>query len=134
MVRRNIYEGPNSCYAINEGIYVPGRGVNLETGVSILYLLLRDLQRGWTYDHSCRRIPMTWDLFVRRARYLYALCRKHTGPLGECERLREIIEYAIARRTLPPWARSLVRLARTRPLIAVPVVVRRRRLRASTYY
>lgn len=77
MGRRNIYEGPNSCYAIKEGVYVPGVGINEKTAAGIAALLLRDLKRGYTYDHSCRKIRMTYRLFVRRLNYLIALARKH---------------------------------------------------------
>ena len=93
MIRRNIYEGPSSCYAIREGTYVRGHGVNRRTAEEILRFLLRDLQRGWTYNHQCQRIPMTWDLFVRRARYLIALARKHYGPAEAAVVARLVNEY-----------------------------------------
>lgn len=109
-MRRNIYEGPRSCYAIREGVYAYGKGVNLRTGVSILYLILRDLERGWTYDHNCRPIRMDYRLFVRRARYLYPLCLKHAGDKTECRVLKNIIEYAIKHHRLPSEALPYVRI------------------------
>jgi hypothetical protein len=79
MARRNIYQGPDSCYALHEGIYVAGSGVTPGNVRAFLRLIERDLRRGWTYDHSCRRIRMTPALARKRALYLIALARKHSG-------------------------------------------------------
>jgi hypothetical protein len=74
----NVYQGPNSCYARHEGIYVPGRGVNAFTVRRLAGYILRDLRRGWTYERgTCRRIKMTPKLAVKRLRYLIALAKKH---------------------------------------------------------
>jgi hypothetical protein len=122
MVWRNIYEGPKSCYALREGIYVPGRGVNLKTGISILYMILRDYRRGKTYNHSCEVIPMTERLFVRRANYLIPLCKKHgTDPL-ECRALKKIVKYVIKHKKLPSEAERYVRIAETGKPVAKPVI------------
>lgn len=77
MARFNIYEGPSSCYALYEDVYVPKEGVNRDTASSILALILRDLSRGWTYGHNCEKMPMDLSLALRRARYLIPLSRKH---------------------------------------------------------
>jgi hypothetical protein len=52
-------------------------------------LIQRDLRRGWTYDHSCRKIKMTKSLAIKRMAYLKALCIKHTGREEACERAYE---------------------------------------------
>jgi hypothetical protein len=43
--RRNKYIGTRSCYASEEGAYVPGRGLTEETFFTVLALILRE-QRG----------------------------------------------------------------------------------------
>ncbi|MEM4958382.1 MAG: hypothetical protein QXX12_00730 [Nanopusillaceae archaeon] len=91
MRKRNIYQGSGSCYALNEGIYVPDRGVNLSTALGISYLILRDLRRGWTYDKQCRIIPMTPELARSRLNYLYPLALKHYGR-EEAEKVRKLID------------------------------------------
>ena len=105
-MRRNIYEGPSSCYAIREGVYVKGRGVTPETAVGIAYLLLRDLERGWTYDHSCNRIPMTPQLFLQRLRYLYPLCVKHNRE--SCDLVKALIDYVERHKAIPDWAKHVL--------------------------
>ena len=49
-----------------------------------------ELRRGWTYDHSCRRIRMTPALAKKRAIYLIALAKKHRGA-AEAKRVAEIV-------------------------------------------
>jgi hypothetical protein len=74
----NVYQGPNSCYAKFEGIYVPGRGVNAYTVRFFVGFILRDFKRGWTYERgTCRRIKMTPELAIKRLKYLITLARKH---------------------------------------------------------
>jgi len=86
----NIYEGPSSCWARNENAYVPGDGVDAKSARGILSLMERELRRGWTYDHSCRRIKMTPNLAKKRAVYLIALAKKHHGA-AEARRVAEIV-------------------------------------------
>jgi len=76
-VRVNIYQGPHSCYARHEGVYIPGSGVSARTVDKFIAYILRDLVRGWTYDHSCRKIRMTPALARKRLIYLIALAKKH---------------------------------------------------------
>jgi hypothetical protein len=52
-------------------------------------LILRDLKRGFTYDHSCKRIKMSKKLAIRRFVYLKALCVKHNGNEEKCDRAYE---------------------------------------------
>ena len=74
----NVNQGPNSCYARYEGNYAPGRGVNAFTVRYLVGYILRDLNRGWTYERgTCRRIRMTPKLAIKRLRYLITLVRKH---------------------------------------------------------
>jgi len=119
---RAIYEGSRSVYALREGMYAEGHGVNLRSGVTILYFLLRDLRRGWTYNKYGQRIPMTEELFRARARYLYPLCVKHTNT-KECDVLKQIIEYAIMYHRLPEWAKHYVSIGYAKKVpLKVPIV------------
>jgi len=86
----NIYQGENSCWARNENAYVPGSGIDARSARGILSLIERELRRGWTYDHSCRRIKMTPALAKKRAVYLIALAKKHRGA-AEARRVAEIV-------------------------------------------
>lgn len=100
-MRRNIYEGPHSCYAVREGVWVPGVGVNVASAVGIAALILRDYKRGWTYSHACTEIPMTHNLFVRRLNYLIALARKHYGP-RIVHFIRDLVDFVLIHGRLPP--------------------------------
>jgi len=90
MPRRNIYQGPNSCWAWHERVSAPGSGIDERAARAILYLMEAELRRGWTYDHSCRRIRMTPALAKKRAIYLIALAKKHRGA-AEARRVAEIV-------------------------------------------
>lgn len=71
-------------------MYVPGSGIDVESARGILKLMDAELRRGWTYDHSCRRIKMTPALAKKRAAYLIALAKKHRGA-AEARRVAEIV-------------------------------------------
>ncbi len=86
----NIYQGPSSCWGRNENVYVPGTGIDARSAQGILALIEKELRRGWTYDHSCRRVKMTPALAKKRAIYLLALARKHRGA-AEARRVAEIV-------------------------------------------
>ena len=86
----NIYMGEGSCWARNERVYVPGDGVDARSARGVLTLIGKELQRGWTYDHSCRRIRMTPSLAKKRAVYLIALAKKHRGS-AEAKRVAELV-------------------------------------------
>jgi hypothetical protein len=96
-MRANIYQGPNSCYAKREGVYITGEGVSARNAPAFLRFIERDLRRGWTYDHNCRKIRMTPRLAKRRAIYLIALARKHHGE-REAEKVAEIVERWLGKR------------------------------------
>ena len=85
----NIYQGRQSCYAKKEGVYITGSRVTPSNMKTFARLIQRDLRRGWTYDHSCRKIKMTKSLAIKRMAYLKALCIKHTGREEACERAYE---------------------------------------------
>lgn len=72
----------------------------------------RDLSRGWTYDHNCNRIPMTPELARRRAIYLIALMKKHTGRVPEDA--RAIIEEFARSLSLPKRRRAVAIAATSR--------------------
>ena len=86
----NIYQGEGSCWARNEHVYVPGSGIDAKSTRGILSLIEQELRRGWTYDHSCRKIRMTPALAKRRAIYLIALAKKHRGA-AEARRVAELV-------------------------------------------
>ena len=85
----NIYQGRDSCYAKKERTYITGSKVTPSNMKTFVRFILRDLKRGWTYDHSCRKIKMTKKLAIRRLAYLKALCVKHTGKEEACDRAYE---------------------------------------------
>ena len=90
MSKRNIYQGPRSCWARHEKVYVPGSGIDAKSASGILALIEKELRRGFTYDHSCRRVKMTPALARKRAVYLVALAKKHKGA-SEARRVAEIV-------------------------------------------
>ena len=98
-----IYSGPRSCYARNESIYVAPGPMDPARAAAHIYLHLRDLERGWTYDHSCKRIRMTPDLFEARTKYLLKLCK------DQCDKVAELVEEVLSTRRLPKWAEELAR-------------------------
>lgn len=112
---QSIYSGIKSCYARIEGVYVePGR-MDLAKAAAHLLLHLSDLERGYTYDHSCRRIPMTDELFKARSKYLVEICRKQGGR--DCDEIEELVNETLRSYSLPSWAREmaarkLIRLSR----------------------
>jgi hypothetical protein len=70
---------------------VPGGGIDAESARGILKLIDAELRRGWTYDkRGCRRIRMTPVLARKRALYLIALARKHSGA-AEARQVAEIV-------------------------------------------
>jgi glutathionyl-hydroquinone reductase len=85
----NIYQGRDSCYAKKERTYITGSKVTPSNMKTFVRLIRYDLKRGWTYDHSCRRIKMSKKLAIRRLAYLKALCIKHTGQEEACDRAYE---------------------------------------------
>jgi len=90
MSRRNIYQGPTSCWAQHERVSAPGSGIDERAARAILYLMETELRRGWTFDHTCRRVKMTPELARKRALYLIALAKKHRGA-AEARRVAEIV-------------------------------------------
>lgn len=101
----SIYSGLRSCYARMEGIYVRPGPMDLGKAAAHLYLHLRDLERGFTYDHECERIPMDWDLFEARSKYLVEICKKQNGR--DCDAIEELVKEALRHKGLPPWAEEL---------------------------
>lgn len=118
----NIYAGPDSCYCRLEG---QGCGVVGVTATNVSYYInsiFRDLARGWTYDHSCNRIPMTRELAVRRITYLIALNRKHVGRVQP--EVRAAVQNALR-------AIHMGAIPAPAPAIPVPVPAARSRRRVS---
>ena len=107
MEKRSIYSGVQSCYAVMEGVYVEGGRMDLAKAAAHLYLHMRDLERGFTYEHQCRRIKMTPELFEARSKFLVKLCREQGGV--DCDEVERLVEYVLKRFELPPWAEELAK-------------------------
>jgi hypothetical protein len=62
MARKNLYQGPSSCYGRREGVWVPGSGVTPETLPSFIALIIRDMARGVVYDEeTCEPFVPRWS-------------------------------------------------------------------------
>jgi hypothetical protein len=108
--RKNIYQGPSSCYGRNEGVWVPGSGVTPETLPSFIALIVRDIARGETYDEeTCEPVKAEASRMVGRLHYLIALSKKHGGEAAK-EFTEEALEKLYKEFKLPPGIRE-VRLA-----------------------
>ena len=116
-----VYQGPRSCYARREGLYVrrarrPGIDTFAEAA-AIARLILRDLKRGYTYENgSCRRIRMTRELAARRLNFLKLLARRHGAPKRVARAVDKLVDYVLENWRLPGGAtRRLARrmIART---------------------
>lgn len=103
--RRSIYSGASSCYAIMEGMYVTGGRMDLAKAAAHIYLHMRDLERGYTYDHECRRVKMTPELFEARSKFLVKLCREQGG--ADCNRIEQLVAHVLRKYELPQWALEL---------------------------
>jgi len=103
--KRSIYSGVQSCYALAEGVYVEGGRMDLAKAAAHLYLHMRDLERGYTYDHECKRIKMTPELFEARSKFLVKLCREQGG--SDCDEIERLVNYVLKRFELPQWALEL---------------------------
>ncbi len=101
-----VYQGPRSCYARREGLYVrrarrPGIDT-LAEAAAIARLILRDLRRGYTYeDRTCRKIRMTRRLAVRRLNFLRLLARRHRAPRRVADAVDSLVEYVLRKWRLP---------------------------------
>ncbi len=103
----NVYMGVNSCYARKEGVFVarvkrPGIDTVVEA-VGILYLIIRDRRRGWTYDQNnhCRKVSMSGKLFAERANYVRVLARRHGAGPHTLAVIDRLVEYVISYGRLP---------------------------------
>ena len=115
-----VYLGADSCYAKREGVYVrrvghPGIDT-IQEAVGILYLILLDLRRGWTYDprNGCRKIRMTVGLFERRVNYVVPLAERHGASRREIDIIRGYCDYVLEHRRMPPGTLMLARRALAR--------------------
>jgi len=101
MGRRNIYQGPSSCYGRNEGAWVPGSGVRPEYLSSFIALIVRDMSRGYTYDNECRVVRADPSYLISRLQYLIALAKKHGGEEAKIY-TEEALERLYREYKLPP--------------------------------
>ncbi|AET31945.1 hypothetical protein P186_0493 [Pyrobaculum ferrireducens] len=83
-------------------MYVEGGKMDLAKAAAHLYLHMRDLERGYTYDHECRRIKMTPELFEARSKFLVKLCREQTGT--DCDEVERLVNHVLKKYELPQWA------------------------------
>jgi hypothetical protein len=105
--RKNIYQGPSSCYGRNEGVWVPGSGVTPETLPSFIALIIRDIARGETYDEeTCEPIKADVSRMVGRLHYLIALSKKHGGETAK-EFTEEALEKLYKEFKLPPGVKEV---------------------------
>lgn len=103
----NIYSGPNSAYAVYEGVYAPEGGVDLVAATSIAALILRDMRRGWGYDKKGDMVKVTPLTAARRLRYLVPLCVKHKG---DCSLVKDMVERTLAEGRIPSEYVRFIRL------------------------
>jgi len=100
--RKNLYQGPSSCYARNEGVWVPGSGVTTETLPSFIALIIRDMYRGLTYDEkTCEQVKADPSFLIKRLNYLIALAKKHSGEEAKIY-TEEALERLYREYRLPP--------------------------------
>jgi len=107
--RKNVYQGPGSCYARSEGAWVPGRGVTPETLPSFIALIVRDMYRGLTYeDKTCRPVKADPSFLIKRLNYLVALAKKHGGEAAKTF-TKEALERLYREYRLPPGGSKIRR-------------------------
>ena len=100
--RKNLYQGSSSCYARNEGAWVPGSGVTPETLPSFIALIIRDMYRGMTYDdEACEPRKVDPSYLIGRLQYLIALAKKHGGEEAKIY-TEEALERLYREYRLPP--------------------------------
>ncbi|ABW01530.1 hypothetical protein [Caldivirga maquilingensis] len=105
----NIYMGRESCYAVKEGVYVKPGPMDLGRAAAHLYLHLRDLKLGYTYNHDCVKIRMSRSLFEARCKYLVKLCREQINDEYECSQVEQLVNAVLSNMKLPQWAEELVK-------------------------
>lgn len=81
--------------------------MDLEKAAAHLYLHMKDLERGYTYDHACKKVKMTPELFEARSKFLVKLCKEQSG--SQCEEIERLVYYVIKNFELPPWALEAAR-------------------------
>jgi hypothetical protein len=108
--RKNLYQGPSSCYGRNEGVWVPGSGVLPEYLPSFIALIVRDMARGYTYDEeTCEPKRVDPSYLINRLQYLIALAKKHGGEEAKIY-TKEALERLYREYRLPPGV-TKIRLA-----------------------
>ena len=102
----SVYQGANSCYALNEQRYVervrkPGIDT-LREAAGILKLILRDYRRGWTYRQGdCKKIRMTRELFEKRVNFIKLLARRHGAKGAVLDTIDRLVDYVLEHKRLP---------------------------------
>jgi len=81
----NIYKGRNSCYYRREGILVTHDW-------EIPDMTMRDLRRGYTYDHECNVIKMDEDLAKARLAFLVRITKNELAREKARKYLHELKE------------------------------------------
>ena len=101
-----VYMGRDSCYALYEGVYVKRRGRRgidtLIEAAGILRLILKDYRRGWTYEQgTCRKIPMTSELFRKRVKFVVKLAKMHGAKGRIYTMIKKLAAFVLKHRRLP---------------------------------
>ena len=81
----NIYKGRNSCYYRREGILVTHDW-------QIPDMIMRDLRRGYTYDHECNVIKMDEDLAKARLAFFVRITKDELAREKARKYLHELKE------------------------------------------
>ena len=81
----NIYKGRNSCYYRREGILVTHDW-------QIPDMIMRDLRRGYTYDHECNVIKMDEDLTKARLAFFVRITKDELAREKARKYLHELKE------------------------------------------
>jgi len=94
-----IYLGEDSITCQKEKVCIPdikGNGVTTcKEAKAIIKLILRDLKRGWTYNHYGQKIKMTKDLAAKRISFLTKLAVFHGAPKKERECIKREVKKAL---------------------------------------
>ena len=98
MAWRPIYLGRNAVFCVKEDKCIPSIGKagvdTLEEARAIIRSILRDLKKGYTYDHYGNVREMDYKLAIRRLNFLLLLAKKHGMPHNEYLELIKEVERA----------------------------------------
>jgi len=98
MAWRPIYLGRNAVFCVKEGKCIENigkRGVDtFKEAKAIIRSILRDFEKGYTYDHYGNVREMDRRLAVRRLNFLYLLAKRHGMNEEDYQKMIREIERA----------------------------------------